>query len=156
MNDADGMSAERQPAGEEGPCPEPPAAGRVVAAALGGRAAAVPGAQISGTRAQKKTALNAPGPKSNGIRHLPRHGERSCLFILRRSRQPECPVRPIPWSDLAETAPFRLFPAGRDSRNVLRGRFYGATSLKQPHFASSREVATPGMPCEADSMERPR
>lgn len=32
----------QQPAGEEGPCPEPPAAGRVVAAALGSRAAAVP------------------------------------------------------------------------------------------------------------------
>jgi transposase InsO family protein len=31
----------QQPAGEEGPCPEPPAAGRVVAAALGSRAAAV-------------------------------------------------------------------------------------------------------------------
>ena len=32
----------QQPAGEEGPCPEPTAAGRVVAAALGSRAAAVP------------------------------------------------------------------------------------------------------------------
>ena len=32
----------QQPAGEEGPCPEPHAAGRVVAAALGSRAAAVP------------------------------------------------------------------------------------------------------------------
>ena len=32
----------QQPAGEEGPCPEPPADGRVVAAALGSRAAAVP------------------------------------------------------------------------------------------------------------------
>ena len=31
----------QQPAGEEGPCPEPPAAGRVVAAALGSRAAAM-------------------------------------------------------------------------------------------------------------------
>ena len=32
----------QQPAGEEGPCPEPPAAGRVVTAAPGYRAAAVP------------------------------------------------------------------------------------------------------------------
>ena len=32
----------QQPAGEDGPCPEPTAAGRVVAAALGSRAAAVP------------------------------------------------------------------------------------------------------------------
>lgn len=32
----------QQPAGEEGPCPEPPAAGRVVAAAHDSRAAAVP------------------------------------------------------------------------------------------------------------------
>ena len=32
----------QQPAGEEGLCPEPPAAGRVVAAALATRAAAVP------------------------------------------------------------------------------------------------------------------
>ena len=31
----------KQPAGEEGPCPEPPADGRIVAAALRGRAAAV-------------------------------------------------------------------------------------------------------------------
>ena len=31
----------QQPAGEEGPCPEPTAAGRVVGAALGSRAAAV-------------------------------------------------------------------------------------------------------------------
>ena len=32
----------QQPAGEEGLCPEPPAAGRVVAAALATQAAAVP------------------------------------------------------------------------------------------------------------------
>ena len=37
------LKQNRQPsAGEEGPCPEPPAPGRVVAAALGSRAAAVP------------------------------------------------------------------------------------------------------------------
>ena len=45
--------------------------------------------------------------------------------------------------------------AGRDTRNALWGRNPVATSLKPPHFASSREVATPESPSRADSMERP-
>ena len=67
-----------------------------------------------------------------------RRCERSCLFLLRRSRHPECPVGPKTCRDLAATAPFRLFPGGRDTRSPLQGRFLGATSLKQPHSASSR------------------
>ena len=108
-------------------------------------------------------------------------GERSCLFILRRSRHPECPVGPKSCRDLAETAPlclfpggldtrnalwgrnlvatslkppFRLFPGGLDTRNALWGRNPVATSLKPPHSASSREVSTPEAPSRADSMER--
>ena len=81
-------------------------------------------------------------------------GERSCLFILRRSRHPECPVGLKSCRDLAETAPFRLFPGGLDTRNALWGRNPVATSLKPPHSASSREVATPEAPSRADSMER--
>lgn len=55
-------------------------------------------------------------------------GERSCLFILRRSRHPECPVGPKSCRDLAETASFCLFPGGLDTRSSLQGRFHGATS----------------------------
>lgn len=45
--------------------------------------------------------------------------------------------------------------AGRDTRNALWGRNPVATSLKPPHSASSREVATPDASSRADSMERP-
>ena len=82
-------------------------------------------------------------------------GERSCLFILRRSRHPECPVGPKSCRDLAETASFRLFPGGLDTWNALWGRNPVATSLKPPHSASSREVSTPGMPCGAEILSRP-
>ena len=125
MNDADGMSAERQPAGEEALSPprSRPCCSRRSWRSSGGGA----GRAKNRDQSAKKTALNAPGPKSNGIRHLPRHGERSCLFILRRSRHPKLPPGAISWSDL---------PAGRMA--------LPATWCSRRH---GERCSDPSMPC---------
>ena len=74
------------------------------------------------------------------------HGERCCILIFRRSRHPECPVGPKTCRDLAETAPFRLFPGGLDTRISLQGRFHGATSPSGGNARTQEDAGTPRGP----------
>lgn len=75
-----------------------------------------------------------------------RRSERSCFFILHRSRHPECPVGPKSCRDLAETASFRLFPGGLDTRSSLLGRFHGATSPSGGNARMQEDAGTPRGP----------
>ena len=72
-------------------------------------------------------------------------GERSCLFILRRSRHPECPVGPKSCRDLAETA---LPPLPGRSRhpNLPPGPIPWSDLTFRRHVRTQEDAGTPRGP----------